>query len=268
MKSIFNLNITAPLPGAILSIQAGYRHFAFSLSDKATCELYSLQYFSIENWDAATVSAVIDQLPDIAEASGGIEIAYDTGDITMIPVAGYEEGKLMSMDKALNPFRDAVIFRIESLAEWQFYIGYRVPAPLYRSLEQRYPEARVRHALKLALQQGGAVGMQGKLLVNFRPDQLTVILLRNNRLQLAQEYSYSQPADILYHLLKICQEHALSQQEVELNITGLLDRESSLFRELWNYFLQISCREAVWSNQDLSVPKHYFTTLNDLSQCV
>lgn len=268
MKSLFKLSIKEPLNGSILAVQAGYKHIAFSISGKSPAELYGVHYFSVDDWNPDTISLLMEKLPEATVAFGGIEIAYDTGEFSLIPVVGFDEAKLRNMHEVIHPFRNDTIFKSESIAAWQLYMGYRVPALLSNALEQRYPEARIRHALNLMLQKVGSVGMQGSLLINFRQDQFTVVLLRNNKLQLAQAYDYSQPADILYQLLKICQEQVLSQQEVVLSITGLLDRESSLFRELQQYFQWVSCREASWINGESTFPSHYFTSLNDLASCV
>jgi hypothetical protein len=59
----------------------------------------------------------------------------------------------------------------------------------------------------------------------------------------------------------------VSPAEVSVVLTGLLEKDSALFKELWQYFAQIELREAEFMADDLPFPQHYFTTLNDLLLC-
>jgi hypothetical protein len=109
--------------------------------------------------------------------------------------------------------------------------------------------------------------MQGKLVVNIRPHHFSVVLLRNNRFLFAKEFYYETPADVLYYLLKACEDHLLNTHEVKIELTGLIEQESSLYRELRQYFSFLDCRNASWQMASNNFPTHYFTTLNDLAQC-
>ena len=110
----------------------------------------------------------------------------------------------------------------------------------------------------------------GNLLINFRNEDFTVLGSNNNKLLLSQTFQYSTPADVIYYLLKICQQFNLSQQEVHLGISGLVDQESKLYRELYQYFLHVKFLEANWvipASANNETPAHFFTSLNDLSRC-
>jgi Protein of unknown function (DUF3822) len=82
---------------------------------------------------------------------------------------------------------------------------------------------------------------------------------------LAQTYSYTAPEDIVYYLLRIVQQFALSAEEVTVILSGLIDKESALYKELYQYFLQIELRSVSWNTGDY--PAHFFSSLNDLARC-
>jgi hypothetical protein len=70
--------------------------------------------------------------------------------------------------------------------------------------------------------------------------------------------------------LKACNQFSLSREEIQLFISGLIEKESQLFRELYLNFLNIQFREPTWrlaGNGDKEYPSHFFTSLNDLARC-
>lgn len=268
MNSIFQTGIDATLPANLmLCIQAGPTHFSYSLSNRTGDELYRLNYFSVKEWNTEAIELLLKELPSKEADIQGVEIAYESGEFTMVPVAGFQESKLMALHKALYPHAEQSVYKTESLAAWQLYIGYTASATLFNALLARYPDARIRHFLKLALQQAEPSGTQGRLLVNIRPNHFFAVLLRNNRFQFAREFFYETPADVLYYLLRVCEDHLISPNEVEIELTGLIDQESALFVELWQYFTQLRIRPAYWKTEQTEFPAHYFTQLNDLVKC-
>jgi hypothetical protein len=91
-------------------------------------------------------------------------------------------------------------------------------------------------------------------------------MAKDSKLILAQSFPYSTPEDVVYYLLKACQQFSLSQKEVSVHLSGLIDKQSSLFKELYQYFIHPEFREAGW-NSGSEFPAHFFTSLNDLAQC-
>lgn len=260
--------MNADLPtGGILAIQAGRNNFSYCITNRTGDVLHRLNYFSVKEWDDLAIQQLLDELPPLSVGIQGAELTFETGDFTLIPVADFQDDKLVMIHNSLHPFSKNLIFKKDSLAEWQLYIGYTVPALLLNALQDRYPDLRVRHFLKLALQQAGQSGMQGKLLVNFRPHYFFAVLVRNNLLQFVQEFQYDTPADVLYYLLKICEDQLISTSELNVELSGLIDQESSLYRELWQYFVHLQFRDASWETSGNAFPAHYFTTLNDLAKC-
>ena len=88
---------------------------------------------------------------------------------------------------------------------------------------------------------------------------------------MAQTYYYLKPEDVIFNLLKTCNRFSFSQDDVLLKVSGLIERQSALFKELYQFFLRIEFRNAPdWgsiSTGEVAYPAHYFTTLNDLAQC-
>jgi hypothetical protein len=74
---------------------------------------------------------------------------------------------------------------------------------------------------------------------------------------------------VAYYLLKICYAFELSQQEVYLILSGLVEKSSNLFAELQQYFAHIHfAQRPEISLPQTSHPHHYFTSLYNLAACV
>ena len=84
---------------------------------------------------------------------------------------------------------------------------------------------------------------------------------------LAQTFQYKTPSDVVYYLIKACSQNSLSRKDVKVQLTGLIEKESFLYKELNQYFLNLEFRKAAWNSEN-EFPAHYFTSLNDLAKCV
>lgn len=101
--------------------------------------------------------------------------------------------------------------------------------------------------------------------VQFYKSHFIVAVLIQHQLQLIQSYSYTTPVDVLYHLLNICSQFNLSG--TLLQISGMIDQNSSMHDELYKYFKNISTDDA--DEHDLGIPiysSYYFTPFFKLAQ--
>ena len=110
------------------------------------------------------------------------------------------------------------------------------------------------------------------MIVDFKTDSFSVVARQNGSLLLAQIFNYTSAADVLYYLLKICKQFSLPQNEVHVFLSGLVDKQSAMFKELYQYFLNIqfaSLQNQVKLGESFNdYPEHYFTSLSRLAACV
>ncbi|MFM8710167.1 MAG: DUF3822 family protein [Sphingomonadales bacterium] len=268
LQELFTYQSAAPAASdTLLALQLGDRYASYALKDRQQGQLLALGYLQIANWNQSSFDQLMGIFDKWLSPQQGVEIAFDMQNLSVLPVAGYEEKKLQALHQSLFPFDNTAVFKTETMAEWQLQLGYTLPAVLLQGCLSRFAGARVRHAFKLALDTAGQSGAAGKLLIDIGMETFRVLLLKNNRLQLFQTYPYASPADVLYYLLSICEAQLVSPVEVSVVLTGLFEQDSALYKELWQYFTQVELREAGFMADDLSFPQHYFTTLNDLLLC-
>lgn len=269
LKKIFHID---PAEGsdpaqAVLSIRIGERHCGVAITDKSGNELHSLAYYTIDETEPNPLSAIFSERPELDRSFYKVMVSYDHPQSTLVPLQQYQYENNTSLMKSLYGVNGLSAVVSESIPEWQLYNVYAVPKDLQEWVSRKFASGDYWHQYTIAIRNLGATDAQGRFLVDFRTDDFTVIATSGNKLLLAQNFTYSTPEDVLYYLLKICQEFNLSQTQVQLAISGLIDRQSVLYKELYQYFIHVEFREAAWTIPSGEYPAHFFTSLNDLARC-
>ncbi len=108
-----------------------------------------------------------------------------------------------------------------------------------------------------------------RLLVIFYSQKVVVDLIKDGKHQLINTYSYTAPQDVSYILLAICQQADI--KNIHLVISGLIEDNSALYKEIYKYFDNIELsrfREGYQYAEGITtLPSHYFSYIFDLDLC-
>lgn len=108
-----------------------------------------------------------------------------------------------------------------------------------------------------------------RLTVHFTSNEFFVTAIKNNQLKLAQAYFYTAPLDVVYYLLSICNEYGFSQTETAVTLSGLISEDSSLYKELHQYFLNLHFwKPGAAQILQSEYPDHFFSSIHNLAACV
>ena len=250
-----------------LSMRIGERHYSYAITGKTGLDLYSLAYYSNEEMTGDALSKIYSDHEELHHSFHEVQVSYDHPGSVLVPLPFYDAEAAKSVLSIMygNIIGSSVIS--EPLNEWQIYNIYAVPNDVHDWVSRVFPSYKYRHNYTLAVGRLPA-DPADHILVDFTTDEFSFIVIKEGKLQIAQTLSYSSPEDILYHLLKACNQFSLSRGEIQLYISGLIEKESQLFRELYQYFLYTEFREPAWNVPDGNgYPAHFFTSLNDLAQC-
>ena len=250
MKQLFHIENSNSDNGQLnLSLRFGEKHGSFAICDKPGSVLYELAYTITDVWNENELIKFFTAYPSLNNSFYQVQVVYDFPQSTLISSKAYKQEDAGLLLKALGSNTGNTIAISELIAEWQLYNVYAVPKDIREWVKNI-----------------NAATANGSLLIDFGRDIFTVIAAKRSKFLLAQTFEYSTPGDVLYYLLKICQQFSLSQQQVQLELSGLVDKQSSLFMELRQYFIHVEFREASW-NIGSDYPAHFFTSLNDLAKC-
>ena len=143
---------------------------------------------------------------------------------------------------------------------------YAVPHQLLNSVLTYFPSSKFWHLQSVHIKNAPKDVGHGSLDVDFGNQFFFVTATHEDAILLSKRYDYQSPADVLFYLLKICEAYHLSQEQVHLNLSGLIDENSDMYRTLYEYFLEISFRLPSWVHGN-TYPSHYFTVLNYVALC-
>ena len=251
----------------VLSMRIGERHCSFAVSDKIGNLLFSLAYYTADEMNSDLLSEIFSKHNELHSSFYEVQVSYDHPGSVLVPMEYYHGGNEKKLLTTMhgNTVQSAIIS--EAISKWQIYNIYAVPDDVHEWLSRIFPAYKYRHnyTLNMLMMQASDTD---RILIDFDTDEFSFLVTRQDKLLLAQTLTYTTPEDILYFLLKTCNQFSLSREEVELFISGLIVKESQLYRELYQYFLNTRFRESVWDMPDANeYPSHFFTSLNDLSRC-
>jgi hypothetical protein len=159
----------------------------------------------------------------------------------------------------------------ENVPGWNLYNVYRLPSNLHSAISWKFLSAKSWSIYSVVLKSHSSENDE-VMIIDFKTDEFSLVILKNNKLLLAKTFSYTSPQDVLYYLLKCCQQLNLSQQTVRVSLAGLIEKDSAVYRELYKYFINLefeSLSAGVKLAESLSVhPEHYFSSISKLAACV
>jgi hypothetical protein len=266
LKQLFHIDNPADNQAKqILSLRIGEKHACFSVSNKGAAGLFEAAYFETEGWNENELAALLSENPVLNNSFYQVLIAYDYPQSIQVPVSAYRQEEGSGLLQSLYGYTADAAIITETIPAWQLNTIFSVPKEVLEWVTKKFPTAASWHQYSVSIRNMLAGDENGSLQIDFRKEDFTVMAARQSKLLLAQTYAYSTPEDVLYCLLKIIQQFSLSQEKTGIYLSGLIDKESSLYKELYQYFIQIELRDTEWQTGDC--PAHFFTTLNDLARC-
>lgn len=257
MKQLFYIKGGETVSGQqLLLMRLGAKHGCFAISDKSGKVLHELAYVTTANWEEKELNGFFNNYPALQQSFYECQVAYDFPGIEFVPTTA-----------AYGLSQDNIGLIKEQVPGWQHQSAYIVPAPVAQWMHEKFPAARFRHEYTSGIKTLNFAREKGSMLIDFQAEDFSVMVGKAGKFLLARSFPYSIPDDVLYYLIRICRQFGLSQETVELSVSGLIEQQSSLYRELYQYFINISFRDADW-NAGNEYPAHFFTSLNDLAKCV
>ena len=256
---------------AVLLMEVGDVHCCFAIMDYANQMIVELGYYTADEKDNGNIlQMVLERHDELKQSFRQTIIGYYFPENLLTPSKFYRFEEAQSLLQNMYEKSQNLVVS-EGIAEWNVHNSYYVPASLHELLSRRFSTGNFWHMHSVILKNDVGNYDRGKLFVDFKTDSFSVVALAANSLLLAQIFYYSKAEDVLYWLLKTCEQHSLSQNETQIVLSGLIDRQSAVFKELYQYFLKI---EFAGVENDIQLsgafddyPAHFFSSLYKLASC-
>jgi hypothetical protein len=100
----------------------------------------------------------------------------------------------------------------------------------------------------------------------------TAMLRKEGKLQIIQTFRFKTPEDAAYYMLQLCEAFETGIDETTVHLHGMIDSSSSLYTELYKYFLNVRFATLpdtyTYPAELSSYPSHYFSHLFAAAACV
>ncbi len=245
--------------------ELGRDYCSYGFMETASQSFRSVGYISFDEFDAVKeLGTILDDLK--LEHVGRVVISSSCARALMIP------HKYFNSDYSLlDAIYDLPSSRHlhDRIAEWQMVTIYAIPENIYSLLRSRFPSSEFVHAYTSTLKMGNPVEGADQISIDFTTSYFRIMVKKGSHLQLAETYAYKTPLDVVYYLLKICYEFGLDQKNTYLVVSGLVDPDSALFKELHHYFLNLHLAPVPGIEiPEGKHPHYYFSSLYNLAACV
>lgn len=250
-------------------------HCYFGLVEHSSGQLQQLYYYISEN-DNDILQSVFEKHPELNHSFHNVKVCYHYPQALLTPVHLHQNENSGTMLETLfgpaSGGAEETVIISENISEWQINNSYAVPQKVHNKLSRQFSDGKFCHEYSVLLKNMlTETGSGDSLIIDFIPNQITVFAVKNSRLQLAQKFFYDAPADVIYFLVKICEQFSFNRQLVKILLSGLIDQESAVYNEIHKYFINISFRkvpEGIKLAENFNaVPDHYFITLYNLVLC-
>jgi hypothetical protein len=267
LKKLFHITATS-FPNTtdqILALKLGDCHCCFAITDVSGEKLNELVYYSANEINESSLINLFVNHPELNNSFHKIAISYDFTQAVLVPEDHFRSEEAYQLLKTFYGLQKEVIVVAQSIPDEYLHIAYATPKETNEWLHRKFPLAQYFHNYSVGIQK---VNSYQNFLVDFRTNEFSLIIKKENKLLLTQVFPYSNPDDVIYYLLKAAQQFSLSPTELKMSLSGLIEKESAMFKELHQFFLNLEFRSATWKFEgDNECPSHFFTSLNDLIQC-
>jgi len=265
------------IQNSLLLMEVGDRVFSYVLYNKQQQRFVGLRQY---NLDFIPGKPVMEALQEILAGDELLQhsyreafVVYHYTDSNLLPEKFFHIELNKPVTELVFGNAHKGLLLSEKIPGWNVYNIYRIPREAHAVMQQKFAAGKYWHYYTIMLSgiDRQASG-EGVIKIIVSSDRFVAAVFKDNALQLLQTYSYDTPDDVSYHLLAICHQCGLNNEQVLLKISGLLDEQSILYQELFKYFLHLEW-EAATGGARLhegfdAYPAHYFSPLLNMALCV
>jgi hypothetical protein len=264
LKTLFRIGDVQIIHGSTLICEWGDDYCCFAAYDRQTKTMQNLRYITFDCLTNSISSNILEQIKKETEYDKILFCSCFSQAILM-PIKTYSQDNLF-VERLYNE-KDAVALR-DNISEWGMINSYHIPTNLYKKILTAFPLACFSHVYTPSIKIYNGFAAESQVAVYITPANFRVIVKNKGQVRLAQMYTYHVPLDVVYYLIKIVEEIELPKDDTFIILSGLIEQDSALYKEMHQYFLNVHF--ALPPNISLlnnELPQHFFTSMYNLAAC-
>ncbi len=271
MKPLFEiLSENVDAVKSCLTCEIADEIFSFTIRDEEQNAYVAVALYQFEKNDKGIVedlNSLFNQHTFLKDHFAKTRLIFSHNESVLIPFNLYsslENGNVLNLVHGDITGNDLV--QTDLVTEAGVYNAYRISKELSEFFSNSFPGAAKTHlysALLKTQQSGDSISLI------FYPDRFTLKLNVKYKTQLINTFNYAVAADVSYILLNVCERFRL--QNLPIIISGLIDQDSTLYKEIYQYFETVDFATlpegSHYSDTIKEQPAHYFSHLFALASC-
>jgi len=263
--------------GCRLLVEISGQSFNYILFRADPAELLLLRQYRLYTTGDRSTRDLIDEViqgdPLLQQHAANALVVYNFPEANLVPDDYYHTGLHASVTELIYGEDDNECVFGEKVRDQDMHNVYRVPGDIHQLLKSKFSGSQYWHFYTLLLLSPDAVQTDKQEVIKavFYHDKFIAAFYSGGRLQMIQTFNYQTPEDVAYYLLLMAQQLNVPQANVVLSISGMIDRQSSLYTELQKYFREVyeeGLPAGISVNGLLEeFPPHYFSPLLKMSLC-
>ncbi|HZI69465.1 MAG TPA: DUF3822 family protein [Hanamia sp.] len=195
-------------------------------------------------------------------------VVYSFPESVLIPFSMYNrERNQTMMNMMFGDVNSADMILTDVITGQSMYNCYRIHTATLEMVKTQFPNASISHQYSNLFKK--KVGEIDRLNVIFYSQKIVVDVQKEGKHLLLNSFEYSAAQDAPYILLNICRQFGL--QKMPLHISGLIEENSSLYKELYKYFDEIEFaklrEDYSYADAITNFSSHYFSYIFDIDPC-
>ena len=263
-----------------LLMQVGACSFTYVLLNVRGMRPVAIKSFHWKISKAGTADEVVRDIIEADELLSSFQanetfIVYHFAESNLVPERFYSAPAAKPLTDLVYGDLSTDLLLDEKIPWWEMHNLYRVPVPLYAVMQEKFGHAKHWHFYSLLLKCYKMFTSKDEpqlLKVFFSTDTMVVMACQNGQLLLIQTYDYRDTKDVVYHLLNCSEQLGMNRETLRLELSGLIEKQSALFLDLHQYFLQIEfdgMEDSIRiTDEMLEYPPHFFSSLLKMAICV
>lgn len=260
--------------GDQLIIEAGMTHFACLVRSGADNKISSLEWFKHTSDESKDYEIF---LKDIEAESKLLDKYYRQTNLyinnqnsVLVPPSKFEKQFIDDYLNAVLGETTKSTSLFDEISERASLVNvFRVQTEVLNILSKHLLIDKVEHTYSQVLRQLYKHDLPSTFLnVQFYDSCIIATVFNNGKLQFMQSFTYLSTEDVLYFLISLSQRLQLKIDQLVMKVSGMVDTQSALYRQLVKYFRNVSTETTDEGRVNFNAgeyPTHYFTPIYNLA---
>ncbi len=178
-----------------------------------------------ENSDSGLIDFFFSQ-PELQVFDKNVTIVFDNTTYTLFPNEFFKLESYHSIFELEHGTEEKTTYICEPIKKWGIYFVFRISNKIRSFFEEKYPKAKIKHKIEELL--NDRVKQTDGVYTLYNEDTTTIVVVKNNELQLTTSFYTPNVEDSAYFVLSVYEELDLDKKKYPLHLIYVKQQSKAL----------------------------------------